>query len=257
MGQAMPLPNVLGRRDLLLSAAAGVLSLGLYLRTLVPGALPGDSGEFQVLAYQVGMAHTTGYPIYMLLARLSILLVPVGEVAFRVNLFSAVMGALTVAGVYMAGRTLSQSSWAGLLGALALAVSYTFWSQSLIAEVYTAAAAFEVTIVVALLFWYQTGRPWSLFLAGLLGGAGLGIHGNIGLLGLATGVFLLLNRERWPSYWKPAFAGALAGLGLFVIGLVLVDGHAPPANIWNAAYGPSRSAWQLTESDIRDPLARI
>jgi hypothetical protein len=65
-----------------------VLSTTLYVRTMVPWVLPFDSGEFQVLAYQVGLAHGTGYAVYILLARLFITLAPVGDVAFRANLFS-------------------------------------------------------------------------------------------------------------------------------------------------------------------------
>jgi hypothetical protein len=255
--QNMQSPNPLSRWDVFLGVSAGLLSLGVYMRTLIPWVLPGDSGEFQVLGYQVGMAHTTGYPIYMLLARLFIWLVPMRDIAYRVNLFSAVMGALTITGVYAAGRILSNNRWAALSGALALTVSFTFWSQSLIAEVYTAGAAFQVAVWAALLSWYKTGDKWALFLAGLCGSIGLGVHANLSLLAPAVGVFLLLNKERWNALWKPAVSGVLAGLGLFVIGFMLVDSHAPPANIWNAAYGPARSAWNLTEYDVQNPLVRF
>lgn len=81
-------------------------SLGLYIRTLAPGVLPGDSAEFQVLAYQLGIAHCPGYPIYLLLAKLFTLL-PIWEVAYGVNLFSAFMAALTVVGLYLGGRLLN------------------------------------------------------------------------------------------------------------------------------------------------------
>ncbi len=45
-------------RDAMLALLAGGLSLALYVRTLVPFVLTGDSAEFQVLAYQLGIAHT-------------------------------------------------------------------------------------------------------------------------------------------------------------------------------------------------------
>src|SRR3954469_16881438 len=61
----------------------------LYGRTLAPG-LGGtiDSAEFQHAAYRLGIVHPTGYPLYLLLARAWIALVPGGEVAWRVNLLS-------------------------------------------------------------------------------------------------------------------------------------------------------------------------
>lgn len=250
-------PPLLTRSDVVLALLVGGVSLGLYLRTLAPWALPGDSGEFQVLAYQVGIAHTTGYPVYILLAKLFISLFPAGDVAYRVNLFSAVMGALTVAGVYLAGRLLTARRWAGLLGALALMVSPTFWSQSLIAEVYTAGAAFLVAVWVALLAWHKTNDARALFLAGLCGGVGLGAHANLAVAAPAVAFFLLLHRSRWRALWKPALLGALAGVGLFLASFVIVDLNASPANAFNAIYGPSRSFWGLTEDDLHNPAARI
>src|SRR3982750_140617 len=73
-----------------LALLLGSASLALYVRTLAPFVLGSDSGEFQVLAYQLGIAHTPGYPIYLLLAKLLTLL-PIRDIAYRVNLFSAVM----------------------------------------------------------------------------------------------------------------------------------------------------------------------
>lgn len=257
MNEAGQLSKPFTRWDVGLAIGVGILSLGLYARTLIPWVLPGDSGEFQVLAYQVGIAHTTGYPIYMMLARLFIALAPIGEVAYRVNLFSALMGGLTVAGLYVAGRLLTDNRWGALLAALVFTISSTFWSQAVIAETYTAAAAFQVAVWGALLVWYKTGRKWALFVAGVLGGVGLGVHTSLALLAPAVGIFLLLNKNRWAELWKPALSGGLVGVALFIIGFMIVDLHAPPANIFNAAYGPARSAWALTEEDIQNPAVRF
>ncbi len=249
-------PTLFDRIDVILAILAGILSLALYVRTLAPWALPGDSGEFQVLAYQVGVAHTTGYPIYILLARLFILLVPVRDIAYRVNLFSAFMGALTVVGVLLSARLLTKSRWAALFAALALTVSFTLWSQSIIAEVYSAGAAFMAAVWVALLVWYKMGNKWALFVAGLCGGLGLGVHGNLAVVAPAVLIFLLLNWKRWKELWRPALSGALAGVLLFLVVFLVVDLNAPPANVFNVIYGPARSAWGLSEADVNNPIAR-
>ena len=146
MSEKTQQPTLFDRIDVILAMLAGILALALYARTLAPGVLPSDSGEFQVLAYQVGIAHNTGYPVYILLAKLFITLVPVGSIAYRVNLFSAFMGALTVSGVYLSAKLLSKNAWTALVGALALMVSYTLWSQSAIAEVYSPGAAFLAVV---------------------------------------------------------------------------------------------------------------
>jgi hypothetical protein len=60
------------KRNLLVDGGLALLiasaAFFLYLRTLAPGLLSGDSGEFQVLTSMLGPTHTTGYPIYLLLA---------------------------------------------------------------------------------------------------------------------------------------------------------------------------------------------
>ena len=46
--------------DLLL----GLAFCALYLFTLVPSVLPADNGEFQLVAWKLGIAHPPGYPLY-------------------------------------------------------------------------------------------------------------------------------------------------------------------------------------------------
>ena len=72
--------------DFALAGLVFLLGMGLYVRTLAPGVLEGDSGEFQVLASTLGIAHNTGYPIYLLIAKLLSWL-PFQTVAYKVNLF--------------------------------------------------------------------------------------------------------------------------------------------------------------------------
>ncbi len=136
-------------------------ALALYGLTLAPTVVTlfDDSLEFQLVTYQLGIAHPPGYPLYTLLGWLFTRL-PVGDVAYRVNLMSAVFGALTVALVYLIGLELTpgrgqiagpRRSWASvagaLIGALALAISPVFWSQATVAEVYTLNAAFVAGIL--------------------------------------------------------------------------------------------------------------
>ncbi|HUV90115.1 MAG TPA: DUF2723 domain-containing protein, partial [Anaerolineae bacterium] len=189
-------------RDVGWAVAAAAVSLAVYVRTLAPGLLPGDSGEFQVLSYLLGNTHPTGYPIYILLGKVFTWL-PVRDVAYRVNLLAACMAALTVAGVYLAGRMLCGHSGPALVGALALAVSPTFWSQAVIAEVYTPGAAFLAGVLVCLLLWEVYGHPAALFVAGLLGGLSLGVHMTVALVAPAVGVFLLGGRPSPPALPSP------------------------------------------------------
>jgi len=242
--------------DWVLAISVGLVSLALYIRTLAPWVLPGDSGEFQVLADQLGTAHCPGYPIYLVLAK-AFTFLPVADIAYRVNLFSAFMAAVAVAGVYLAARLMGASRWAAIFGALVLTVSFTFWSQAVIAEVYTVGAAFAVYILVCVLWWQKTGKAFPLFMAGLLGGMSLGVHTTILVLAPGIAVFLWLHRREHPGFWRPAFAGTVVGVALWLTVFVIIDRYYPPANIFNGAYESARSAWGLSQADIQNSWVRI
>jgi len=134
-------------RDWLLPAALGLASFAVYLRTLAPTVLPGDAGEFQFAAPLLGVAHPTGYPLYILLGKLWTLLVPWGDLAQRMNLFSAFGAALAVALFYLVARQLSGRSLVAAIAALTLAFSRTFWSQAVVAEVYALHSFFIAAIL--------------------------------------------------------------------------------------------------------------
>jgi hypothetical protein len=148
-----------GRWPRLLALPVFGATLILYGLTLSPSvaALFDDSLEFQLVTYQLGIAHPTGYPLYTLLGWLFTRL-PVGDVAYRVNLMSAVFGALAVTLVYLVGLEMASDGKrrpaptvaAALIGALALAVSPVFWAQATLAEVYTLNAAFVAGILLLL-----------------------------------------------------------------------------------------------------------
>lgn len=135
--------------DLLIAAVCFLLSLMLYLQTLAPSVatLFDDSLEFPLVCYRLGIAHPTGYPFYTLLGKL-FTEGPWYNVAWAVNLLSAVAGASTLALVYLVARQLTDRRLPAFLGVVAMAVSPVFWSQSVIAEVYTLNSA-----LVAALLW--------------------------------------------------------------------------------------------------------
>lgn len=243
------------RRPGLTAAGLGILAFALYVRTLAPGLLPGDSGEFQVLARLPGHTHPTGYPIYLLLAH-PFTWLPVGDFAFRANLFSAVMASLTVGLTYLIGRQLSPFRWPALMGVTALALSHTFWSQALIAEVYTTAAAFLAGICWALLHWQRSRHPGWLVAAGVLGGLSLGVHLTVALTAPAVLLFLVLARaDRWA--WAASLVGALVGLLLAGAAFWTIDWLHPIPNFIDAAIQPSRSVWGYGAADLDSPCERI
>lgn len=201
------------RGDLLTAAVLGLAAFLLYLSTLAPTVLDRDSGRFQVRAFLLSIAHPTGYPTYTMLGKLFTLL-PVGDVAYRVNLSSAVYGALAVALLYLVGRRLAGMAGA-LVGAAAFAVSRAYWRQALVAEVYTLNALLICAVLLSLLAWRDSRDGRLLGLAALLMGLSLTNHLTSGLLLPAGALFVLLT-DRSLLRKPKLLAGAAA---LFLLGL--------------------------------------
>ena len=253
----------LRRRDLSIAGVLTLLVLAAYLRTLAPDVLYGDSAEFQTLAYTLGTTHSTGYPVYLLLARL-VGFLPLRSPAWRINLFSALYAAFTVGGIYLLARYLRLSHPAAVLGALALALSYTFWSQAIIAEVYTPASAFLVAITG--LLWYWQGataqRRWALALATALTCLGLGVHASVVLLAPTALLFVLWTfKTHCAATWRrsllSAALGFIVGLGLYLLAALALELHNPPSSFMRVTVYPSRTVWGLEATDLATPWQRL
>ncbi|MDQ3301750.1 MAG: DUF2723 domain-containing protein [Actinomycetota bacterium] len=163
----------------------------------------------------LGIGHPTGYPTYMMLTHLFTYL-PFGDPAYRVNLASAVYGVAAVFVVYLAGWRLSRRVVAAAAGALAFGISGVFWSQAVIAEVYTLEALLVALVIFVLLVWRDRRGHRPLFLAALLVGLSLTHHLTSVLLVPATLAFVFLVDRGVFSKMELL----LGGLGRALIGLL-------------------------------------
>ena len=202
-------------------AFVALASFILYLFTLAPTVLPRiaqdglyDAGLFQVRAYLLSISHPTGYPTYLLLAKLFTYL-PVGDIAYRVNLVSAVFGAAAVFVVFVLCRQITGRTLPSAAAATLLAVSQTFWEQAVIAEVYTLHAFFIALSISVLLLWRRTRRDRYLLLWAFLTGLAMTNHMTSGLLLLLGLLFVRLTERGKLSDRRLLLKGA----GLFVLGL--------------------------------------
>lgn len=216
----------------------------LYLGTLAPTVLYHDdprmfdSAMLQAAAPVLGIGHPTGYPTYVMIAHLFTYL-PFGDAAYRVNLVSTVFGVIAVAMLYLVGLRLSRSTVAAATGALAFGLSPIFWSQAVIAEVYTLNATFIAAVLYLLLLWRDSRRDRHLLLVSFATGLSLTHHLTSALLIPAALVFVLLtdrSRLRRTGLW-------VRGVGLFALGLLPY------------AYLPVRAAMEapLNEADPSTP----
>ncbi|UCC64093.1 MAG: DUF2723 domain-containing protein, partial [Anaerolineae bacterium] len=136
-------------------------------------------------------------------------LLPLNSPAWRVNLFAAVTGALTLALIVRTVQRLTGSAWGGVAAALALGVAPTFWAQSTTANIRSLTVLFTAWCFDALVAFGQarqrgeTGqRSLGWFALGL--GLGIGHHLSLGMLLPAFGAYLLVvdpSLARQPRRW--------------------------------------------------------
>lgn len=205
------------------------VSFAGYVATLCPTVYAEGAGELIGATYLLGIPHPTGYPLYCLVGRLFCAvsaLVPKVSPALAVNAFTAATGAGAAAALAWLLRTRGCHSWVALGSGLAFAFSATFWSQSVITEVYGLSALFTILVLGAGLRAADGADYRSVTLLGLLWGMGLTTH--LHMLLLAPGLAGLLGwgmwqRRRASGAASPSVPGVLiAGVLAAVIGYSLV-----------------------------------
>jgi len=247
--------KALDRYDALAAVLVFAAAMTLYVRTLAPTLLLGDSGEYQVLAYTLGLAHPTGYSILIPLLKLITLLVPVKDIAYRVNLASAIFAALALALLYLLGKLLGGRRLPALLGVAALGLYHLFWWHAVIAESYTAASALLALVLVLLVTWRKTKNAWLLFWAGLAGGLGLGIHTFVMLAAPAVLVYLACTARRLKD-WGLAALGALTGVALTLGSFFALNARSVPSSFIEQI-APQAASWGMTAREFSSPLNRM
>jgi hypothetical protein len=168
-----------------------------YATTLAPGITwannGSDSGDLVTAAATAGIAHPTGYPTYLLLAKLFQAL-PWGNLALRTTLLSTTSALFTVLLVYILVQTLlPPQSWrtriAASIAAIAAGFSPLFWSQAIIAEVYSLNALFVAFVLICTHHTMQQPPPtpfcWNHRVQALIAGLAFGNHITIAIPVLA------------------------------------------------------------------------
>lgn len=286
--------------DWWLPGAVFGLAGAVYLLTVAPGLTwkngGDDGGDLAIAAKLLGIAHPTGYPLYLLLAQP---LIWFGIEPIRaLNLLSGLYGALACGLLTLAVMRLLQFSlanelvmpvpaashadksapkivrkktepykdwidifsWAGGAGAgLLLAFAPLFWSQAVIAEVYSLEAALLALSLWAIVRWHtlkqqpeadpKHGLGVVLFTLGLAAA-----HHRTGFLTLLAGVvFVASGLGGWSGTWgfikSLRVADWLAGFALSIVGFVpylyilFRGGQSPAANWLNPGWNNLSGFW--------------
>ncbi|MEW6097522.1 MAG: DUF2723 domain-containing protein [bacterium] len=147
----------------------------IYLKTLTPDIGFHDSGDMISASFHLGICHPPGYPFYNLFGKLFSTLLPIGNIAYRFNLISAISASLACMMVYFITLKLrvNSSPWSAkrdsvisklvtvnfvipaIVASLMLAFAVTFWEQAVVAEKYAMNALFATLLIFILLKWAE------------------------------------------------------------------------------------------------------
>jgi 4-amino-4-deoxy-L-arabinose transferase-like glycosyltransferase len=137
----------------------GAIALGLSVWRVMPGLGFWDTAEFQMVLPVMGTAHPTGYPTYVLIGWFaSILLQPLGEAAFRMNVLSAVLVGVGSAFTVDLARRLTGSTLLGIAAGLGTALTPIVWAIGTHADPHALHFALVAIILWLLVRWEQARR---------------------------------------------------------------------------------------------------
>lgn len=208
-------------------AAVAAFVVGIIWPGLMPDVGYWDTGEFQTILPIMGTAHPTGYPTYVLLGWLvNLLLTPLGEPAFRINVLSLLCVAVAAAGtVHLVVRLTGRMPIAMATGA-AVALGPATWRLATHADPHTLHLALVAALLVVLVRWEQARKAeeasadrW-LVVASVVFGLSVGNHSLTLLLAVPVGLFVLsvqpgiLLRPRFAALCALAVFGTIAAVYL-------------------------------------------
>ena len=203
--------------DQIFAAAVFIIGLVTYLSTVAPTTSFWDCGEFIACSYTMAVPHPPGSPLFLIMGRVMSILPTASDIGFRVNLLSVLFSSFSLMFLYLAAVRLirmyrgpdksGEDSFivgaGAFIGTLILGFSYSFWFNSVEAEVYSASTFFTAIALWLILKWQDysdqpKGDKILLFIAYTIGLA-TGIH-LLNLLALWT-LFMIVYFHKFKFTW--------------------------------------------------------
>lgn len=232
----------------------GLATLVLYVWVAPTHIVDGDNAEFATLGTTGGIAHPSGYPLYLLWLHATSWL-PATSPAHAAAIATAVLGASSVVVLHAACR-----AWGARPLAATIAVAI-FAAAPIVLRIETEAEVFALNcLVVAGVIWLAALdgplRGWRRAAAlGLVAGLGLSNHLTCVLIA-PVGILGVIRAVRETTLPKPAVVGlAIAGLlvGLLPYGYAFVAADTPLS--WGHVHSFGELVALFTRRDYGGPGA--
>jgi hypothetical protein len=225
--------NKADRLNWIIAGAVTLISLIVYLKTLAVSISLWDCGEFVACSRIFGVAHPPGTPLFIIFGRIFSLIPFAEDIAYRINLVSALSSAFAVGFSYLILSKVigwwldkKETIWdrlpaylGGFVGALVMAFSRTWWTNAVEAEVYGLTSLLSIAVVYLAVVWYERRKePRSdklVFLMIFLAVLGVAAHLAAYLVMPAVFLFIFLSSRRLlvqPLVWISVLCAMLLAI---------------------------------------------
>lgn len=223
-----------------------------FVSTLEPTASFWDCGEYIATSYRLEVGHPPGAPTFLLVGRLFSMFAEPENVAYMVNLISALSSSFTILFLFwtitalakkifsIKGRDIAENTGdtiavfgSALIGSLAYTFSDTFWFSAVEGEVYALSSLMTAITFWAILKWESKAEEpkadrWLILIAYLIG-LSIGIH-LLNLLAIPAIAYVVYFKK-----FKPNLKGMIIAGGIGVVTLGGIQGFIIPGIVSLAA----------------------
>jgi len=117
---------ILNKKIVIFSVFSLIIPLVIYILTLEHKLVGGDTSWYAIQIPEMSLMVPTGYPTFSLLEKL-ITYLPIGDLAYRLNLFSAIFGALTILFLFLSINKLVKNEVISFISSMIFAFILPFW----------------------------------------------------------------------------------------------------------------------------------
>jgi len=241
-----------------------VVALMTYLMTMPPTVVYWDVGEHCAAAFGVQVQHPPGSPLLVLVMRVAAMIPMASDIAVRMILVNILASCAVVVLLYLITirlvlfwRTLPATNLealvlygSGVIGALSLTFSTTFWFNSIEVETRNISLLFTALIIWLVLVWYEKAdekhNELYLLLITFLVGLTSGVHIH-GLLGFFVAILLVYFRHYEKSLREFLFSRDVIKFGI-VASLIFCTAYPGivkwlPSMLDSDVFGIKSSLW--------------
>ncbi len=196
---------------------------------VAPGLTWLDAGELAAASNELGIAHPPGMPLFAMLHKGLVSLIPFGDLAFRGNLASALIGATAICLIFRLALRYNIRAIAAGLGCFLAVLSPLFLIHATAVEVYTGLLLITLAAMELILIGHENNDRRVWLVHGLIMGLAVaGHHAELRLMALASTAYLL-TRVKTKRFWMLKGMALLSG-SVVILYLPIRSIQAPMRN---------------------------